>query len=157
VTEFARAGSEDAVALAETAAKTLPEPWSEAGFRAQLSRPEARVWLAREDGETVGFVVVHRVLTEVQVLSLAVAAPFRRRGTGRALLERALEGEPGVREIHLEVRSNDAAAQAFYRCMGFEEVGRRPRFYPGGVDAVLMRRALRQSWAGAPAGEPPRG
>ena len=140
------------MALAETAAKTLPEPWSEAGFRAQLSRPEARVWLAREGGETVGFVVVHRVLTEVQVLSLAVAAPFRRRGTGRALLERVLEGEPGVREIHLEVRSNDAVAQAFYRCLGFEVIGRRPRFYPGGVDAVLMMRELPAESGDAPRG-----
>jgi ribosomal-protein-alanine N-acetyltransferase len=142
VTEFARAGPEDAAALAETAASTLPEPWSEAGFRAQLSRPEARAWLAREGGETVGFVVVHRVLEELQILSLAVAARFRRRGIGRVLLERALASEPGVREIHLEVRSNDPVAQALYRCLGFEEVGRRPRFYPGGVAAALMRRAL---------------
>jgi ribosomal-protein-alanine N-acetyltransferase len=151
VTEVARAGSEHAAALAETAAKTLPEPWTEAGFRAQLSRPETRAWLALEGAETVGFVVAHRVREELQILSLAVAAPFRRRGTGRALLERALESEPGVREVHLEVRSNDAGAQAFYRRVGFGEVGRRPRFYPGGVDAVLMRRALPpQPWSGPP-------
>ena len=140
--KLASARSEDAAALAATAAATLPEPWTKAGFQAQLSLPKARAWLAREGARTVGFVVAHRVLEELQVLSLAVAAPFRRLGTGRALLEKVLESEPGLREVHLEVRSNDAAAQAFCRRVGFGEVGRRPRFYPGGVDAVLMRRAL---------------
>lgn len=136
--KLARARSEDAAGLAAT----LPEPWTEVGFQAQLARPEARAWLAREGPQTVGFGVAHRVLEELQVVSLAVAAPFRRLGTGRALLEKVLEAEPGVREVHLEARSNDAAAQAFYRRVGFGEVGRLRRFYPGGVDAVLMRRAV---------------
>jgi ribosomal-protein-alanine N-acetyltransferase len=144
VIEFALAGSRDAAAFARAAAEALPEPWTEAGFRAQLARPETRAWRACQGSALVGFLVAHRVLDELQVLSLAVAESFRRQGTGRALLERALRSEPGVREVHLEVRSNDAAAQAFYRHAGFAEVGRRPGFYAGGVDAVLMRRVLAQ-------------
>ncbi|MEN8160877.1 MAG: GNAT family N-acetyltransferase [Myxococcota bacterium] len=137
-----RARAEDASPLASLAAAALPEPWCEAGFRAQLARPEARVWLARAGAEPVGFLAAHRVLDELQILALAVAAPARRRGTGRGLLERALASEPDAREVHLEVRSNDAAAQVFYARQGFLPVGRRPAFYPDGVDAVLMRRTL---------------
>ncbi len=139
---LARAGPDDARALAEVAATTLPEPWTEEGFRAQLTRPEARIWLARVGPETIGFLAAHRVLEELQVLALGVVPAARRQGTGRGLLERALASEPGLREVHLEVRSNDADAQAFYGRLGFAPVGRRPGFYPGGVDAVLMCRAL---------------
>lgn len=136
-----RAGPGDAAALAAIAAAALPEPWSEAGFTEELTLPEARVWVARgAAGEAVGYLAAHRVLDELQVLSLAVAAGQRRRGTGRALLERALASEPGLRVVHLEVRSNDAAAQAFYGRVGFRPVGLRRGFYRGGVDAVLLAR-----------------
>ncbi len=138
-----RARPTDAVALARLAAAALPEPWSEAGFAEEIERPEARVWLARDGaGATHGYLVVHRVQDELEVLSLAVAAAGRRRGTGRALLERALASEPGVRAVQLEVRSNDAAAQVFYERLGFRPVGRRRGFYPGGVDALLLTRTL---------------
>jgi ribosomal-protein-alanine N-acetyltransferase len=137
----ARAGPGDAAALAAIAAEALPEPWSEAGFAEEIGLPEARVWVARDRaGHAVGYLVAHRVLDELQVLSLAVAEGRRRRGAGRALLESALTSEPGLRVAHLEVRSNDAAAQAFYQRVGFRRVGLRRGFYPGGIDALLLAR-----------------
>jgi ribosomal-protein-alanine N-acetyltransferase len=137
--EPARSG--DAAALAAIAAEALPEPWSEAGFAEEIGLPEARVWLARGGtGEPLGYLVAHRVLDELQVLSLAVVKEQRRRGAGRALLERALASEPGLRVVHLEVRSNDAVAQAFYHRVGFRPVGLRRAFYPGGEDALLLAR-----------------
>jgi ribosomal protein S18 acetylase RimI-like enzyme len=137
-----RAGPADAAALAALAAASLPEPWSEAGFAAELGAPAARVWLVRGPaGGPVGYLAAHRVLDELQVHSLAVAEAERRRGLGRALVEHAL-AEPGLRVAHLEVRCNDASAQAFYAALGFRPVGRRPRFYPGGVDALTLARPM---------------
>jgi ribosomal-protein-alanine N-acetyltransferase len=131
----------DAPALAAIAASALADPWSEAGFAEEIGLPEARVWVARgAAGEAVGYLVAHRVLDELQILSLAVAEGRRRRGAGRALLERALASEPRLRVAHLEVRSNDAAAQAFYHRAGFRPVGVRRGFYPDGVDALLLAR-----------------
>lgn len=40
----------------------------------------------------------------------------------------------------LEVRAGNAAAVALYRRLGFEEVGRRRRYYADGSDALLMTR-----------------
>jgi ribosomal-protein-alanine N-acetyltransferase len=135
---------EDAGALARMAAEALPEPWSEAGFAAELATPVARVWVARGDaGEPLGYLAAHAVGDEIQVLSLAVATGWRRRGIGRRLLTHALDTEPGARLAHLEVRSDDPGARAFYERMGFRAVGRRPRFYAGGVDALTMARPLR--------------
>ena len=138
-----RAGPGDAAAIAGIAAEALPEPWSEAGFAEEITLPEARVWLARgSQGGALGYLVAHRVLDELQILSLAVASGQRRRGTASALLERALASEAGLRVVHLEVRSNDAAAQAFYDRVGFRPVGLRRGFYPDGADAVLLARAV---------------
>jgi ribosomal-protein-alanine N-acetyltransferase len=39
----------------------------------------------------------------------------------------------------LEVRAGNAGAQALYRKFGYEEAGRRPRYYKdNGEDAILM-------------------
>ena len=139
------ATAEDAAALARLAASALPEPWSEGGFAEEIAAPLARVWVVRgPGGAPVGYVALHAVQDEIQVLSLAVAAPYRRLGIGRSLVEHALAREPGAGIAHLEVRSNDAGAQAFYARLRFRPVGRRAGFYPGGVDAIALARVLHE-------------
>jgi len=134
----------DAAALAGLATASLPEPWSEAGFAEEIEAPEARVWIVRDPaGAPIAYLVAHRVLDEIQVLSLAVAEAHRRRGLGRSLVEHALAEEATLAAAHLEVRSNDAGAQAFYASVRFRPVGRRTAFYPGGIDAISMSRDLR--------------
>jgi ribosomal protein S18 acetylase RimI-like enzyme len=93
-------------------------------------------------GLPIGYLVAHVVQGEIQVLSLAVDACHRRLGIGRRLVEHALEQEPGAAIAHLEVRSNDVGAQAFYARLRFRAIGRRPGFYPGGVDAISLARLL---------------
>ena len=138
------ATARDAAALARLAAEALPEAWSERGFAQEIEAPVARVWVARgRGGGLIGYLVAHVVGDEFQLLSLAVAVRYRRLGFGRLLLEHALAQEPAAAVAHLEVRSNDAGAQAFYARLGFRAVGRRAGFYPGAVDAISMQRVSR--------------
>ena len=131
----------DAAALAGIARAGLPEPWSEAAFAEEIEAGESRAWVVRDPaGAPVGYLVARRVLDEVEILSLAVTPARRRRGLGSALVEHALAAENGWTSAHLVVRSDDAGAQAFYAGLGFRRVGRRPRFYRGGIDAITMRR-----------------
>lgn len=146
-----RARATDAAALARLAAASLPEPWSEAGFAEEIEAPDARVWIVRDPaGAPIAYLVAHRVLDEIQVLSLAVGAAQRRRGLGRSLVEHALGEEVGLAAAHLEVRSNDAGAQAFYASLRFRPVGRRIGFYPGGIDAISMSRDVLAHPPGCP-------
>lgn len=138
------ATARDAAALARLSAEALPEAWSEHGFAQEIEAPIARVWVARGgNGEPIGYLVAHALAGEIQLLSLAVDSRYRRRGIGGMLLEHALAREPGAAVAHLEVRSNDAGAQAFYARQGFRVVGLRPGFYPGGVAAITMSRVSR--------------
>ena len=49
----------------------------------------------------------------------------------------------------LEVRRDNAAAQALYRSRGFEVVAERRGYYDDGEDALVMRCALEGSLLGA--------
>jgi ribosomal-protein-alanine acetyltransferase len=104
-----------------------------------------RVWVAAKAEEVTGAVVVRSIADEAEILELAVGELWRRRGTGRALMEAAL-GEArslGARRVFLEVRESNVAAKALYRELGFAEQGKRQEYYNDPrEDAVLLWRAL---------------
>jgi ribosomal protein S18 acetylase RimI-like enzyme len=81
---------------------------------------------------------------EAELVRIAVAPEARGHGFGRTLLElcQAALAAEGIRELHLEVRASNAAAQALYRRCGWREVGRRPGYYRDGEDALLFSRHL---------------
>jgi ribosomal-protein-alanine acetyltransferase len=90
----------------------------------------------------VGFAVAAVVAGEAELETIAVVADGQRRGVGGLLL-RALVDElktAQASELNLEVRASNQVALGFYRQQGFEEAGRRPRYYADPEeDAVLMK------------------
>ena len=78
------------------------------------------------------------------MLSCAVDAEFPKIGTARLLLQAAFDagGSWGQRRVFLEVAADNMPARALYVGLGFDIVGRRPRYYrrPGGeaVDALIV-------------------
>ena len=137
---------EDAAALAALGAGSLASGWSAQALAAELARDDAwRFALrARAGGPPLGFLLARRGAGELHVLLVAVDPAQRRRGGGSALLEAALAAarDAGLGVAHLEVRAGNEAALAFYARHGFLAVGRRPRYYEGREDAVLMSRPL---------------
>ncbi len=137
-----RGTASDAPAVARLAATALPTLGDAEEVRRFVEAPHAELWLAetREPDPPgtglQGFLLANRVAGEVEVLWMAVGEASRRRGLGRLLVQRALEGACGA---HLEVRAGNEAAQRLYRSSGFCVAGRRPRYYADGEDALRMR------------------
>ena len=120
------------------------DPWSANDF-AECVRSAVPFLVAEEDGAVVGYVVAHAAADEGEILNLGVAPSHRRRGVGRALVERvlALLVQQGVRVVYLEVRESNAVARRLYQSLGFGEVARRARYYRRPVeDAVVLRAAI---------------
>jgi ribosomal protein S18 acetylase RimI-like enzyme len=63
---------------------------------------------------------------DAELLSMAVAEPYRGRGIGRRLGDEflAVLGASGVDRVKVVVGEGNAAAQSAYRAMGFEDAGR---------------------------------
>lgn len=91
--------------------------------------------VAVDTGAIAGFAVWRAVSEgEWELLNLAVAPAFRRRGIGAALIA----GIPPGR-IFLEVRESNAPARALYENQGFRLLGRRKRYYKNPEeDGIVM-------------------
>lgn len=133
----------DAVVALETATEPRPLGWDALG--AEADRQDGLLAVVRDAADVVVAFASARLLAGVaHVLRIAVAPDVRRRGHGTALLAHLVgwAAATGAVEVTLEVRADAAPARALYRAAGFGEVGVRPRYYAGGVDAVLMTRAV---------------
>ena len=133
---------EDIPAIVELDQKSFSLPWPERSFRFEVTNnPASRCWVAELDGKIVGMIVVWLIVDEAHVATLATYPDFRRQGIGKRLLSHALRNliEEGARSSFLEVRESNVAAQELYRKFGYEETGRRRRYYKDNdEDAILM-------------------
>ena len=76
--------------------------------------------------------------------TVGTVAAAQGRGIGAAQLRwmAAEAAARGASALMLEVRASNAVARRLYARHGFEELHVRRRYYPGGEDAVIMRKAL---------------
>lgn len=131
------------IAALET--QCFSDPWSETSVRSELSNPLSLWLVAEEDGKLIGYVGSQSVAPEADVMNLAVAPEWRKKGIGRALMAALIAQlhSRGITALFLEVRISNLPAQNLYRGLGFVEVGRRPKYYVNPTeDALILRKEL---------------
>lgn len=135
-------GAGDVEQVAEIETRAYEFGWSAGVFRDCLRAGHACWVLEGEDG-IVGYGVLSTGAGEAHVLNVCVAPARQGQGHGRRLLKRLLDTARwyGAERVFLEVRPSNRAAQCLYDSVGFNEIGRRPRYYParkGREDAIVM-------------------
>jgi len=122
--------------------QVYPTPWSFALFMSELNLRSTRHYVAaRVGGLVVGYAGVMFSGDEAHVTNIAVDPAWQRHQIGTRLLAnlaRAAVGH-GARNLTLEVRLSNGAAQAMYRRFGFEVEGVRKNYYAeSNEDALIM-------------------
>ena len=120
------------------------DPWPAEAFDRELASPYNHYVGARTDRMLVGYAGIARLGRqppfEYEVHTIGVDPAYQGRGIGRRLLEELLQFADGA-VVYLEVRTDNEAALALYRSVGFTQVGLRRRYYRvSGADAYTMRR-----------------
>jgi [ribosomal protein S18]-alanine N-acetyltransferase len=120
------------------------DPWPAVAFNRELASSHNHYVAARVDGTLVGYAGISRLGRkppfEYEVHTIGVDLAFQGQGIGRRLLDELLNFAGGG-VVYLEVRTDNEAAIALYRSVGFAQVGLRRRYYRvSGADAYTMRR-----------------
>jgi [ribosomal protein S18]-alanine N-acetyltransferase len=122
--------------------ESFTSPWTREMYLAELDNAGVSYcYLAcDENGAALGFCSFWRVLDELHINNLAVAARYRRRGVGTALLNYVLdEGRRlGARRASLEVRRSNESARLLYERLGFTAAGVRRAYYTNPVEDALI-------------------
>ncbi len=128
--------------------------WTSGRIKQQIRCPDTVAIVARRSHAMGGFAIMHYLTNEAHLNLLAVCPSCQRTGIGRGLVGWLEESArvAGIRHIHLEVRSTNCTAQAFYRSLGYEEAELIPRYYNGRETAIRMVHKLRRN-AGFTQGE----
>ena len=133
------------VAAIEAAAYEFP--WSPQIFRDCLAAGHKCWVLQHSSGELAGYGILSTGAGEAHILNLCVAPMWQRHGYGSRMLGHLLDLARMHRacRVFLEVRPSNDKAQVMYERAGFNEVGRRPNYYParrGREDAIVMAMEL---------------
>jgi len=122
--------------------RAYPFPWTLGIFRDCLLA-NYPAWVLAQGERIIGYGLLSLAADEAHVLNLCTAPEAQGQGFGRRLLHALLQlaRARGAKRVFLEVRPSNAAAIALYDTEGFNEIGRRPRYYParnGREDALVM-------------------
>lgn len=137
---------DDLDAVLDIELRAYPFPWTRGIFHDCL-RADYPAWVLQRDGEIIGYGMLSLAAGEAHVLNVCTAPEEQGQGHGRRLLRALLQlaRARGAQRVFLEVRPSNSAAIALYHDEGFNEIGRRPRYYPakhGREDALVMAKEL---------------
>ena len=132
---------EDAAAVERIERASFAVPWSRRAFWEEAQNERTVYLVALLQGEIVGYAGAWILLDEAQITNVAVAPEKRGQGVGRCLMEEMMRRAKvrGAMRMTLEVRPSNEAALTLYKSCGFQDYGRRPRYYQdNGEDAIIM-------------------
>ncbi len=144
-----RAMPTDIGAIVAIEKESFIDPWEQGVFLEALTYYPTTYFVAICEGRIAGFLVGALEDTGENIYghicNLAVSPRFRHCGIGRLLVTRT-ENQFRLElatAVQLEVRVSNAAAQKFYRHMGYQNVFGIESYYANGEDALVMMKWFR--------------
>lgn len=137
---------DDLEAVLDIELRAYPFPWTRGIFQDCL-RAGYPAWVLQADAGIIGYGMLSLAADEAHVLNVCAAPEVQGLGHGRRLLRSLLEmaRTRGAQRVFLEVRPSNVIAIGLYHAEGFNEIGRRRRYYParkGREDAIVMAKEL---------------
>ncbi len=127
-----------------------PDAWSRELFAAEYDasvapHPHSFYQVLTYENEIVGFAGLLYGPPFADITTLGVHPDHTGKKLGAAMLIWLIHTayQLGAEDLLLEVRTDNTRAQRLYADNGFSHIHTRPRYYPGGIDAWIMRKRLR--------------
>jgi ribosomal-protein-alanine N-acetyltransferase len=120
-------------------------PWSQAHFISSIESTH-QCYVLRDGRSIVAYCITSTAADEAELLNITVAPDYQRQGIAKQLLINICDlFDNSIQMLFLEVRESNGAAIALYHSLNFNEVGKRPNYYPakkGREDAIIMAKIL---------------
>lgn len=121
----------------------FPDSYSEASLKSDLSSLSSICLGVVWDCRLCGYCICTSVLDEAELLRIAVAPDFRKKGIASTLMKSLTDecDRRNIANIYLEVRCSNTGARRLYEKFDFIKSGCRKAYYSdNGEDAILYTR-----------------
>ncbi|GAA0202971.1 ribosomal protein S18-alanine N-acetyltransferase [Kangiella japonica] len=126
--------------------RTHEYPWKKS-IHLSCIEQEYPSLVLEQNSTVIGYVVFNYLFDECHLMNITTAPSHQGQGFATQLIKLMYKQAKlaGMQSVLLEVRESNHPALSFYIKEGFEEIGRRPNYYPnkeGREAAIVMRRSL---------------
>ncbi len=125
--------------------------WNQNILKGELENPYSKYYVLKEDKDILGFGGFIDTAQDMEITNIVIRKDCRGKGYGDFLLKFLINEIKDIynqkedvfqRIISLEVNETNEVAINLYRKNGFEEDGRRKKYYENRYDAVIMSRKI---------------
>lgn len=143
---FRQLSTNDVPALLALLEAAFLKAWREETLQKELTHDFSVYIGGFIEGRLVSCAGFWHIMEQADIQTVAVLPAYRKQGIGAETLECLLAAavKRGACEATLEVRVSNRAALALYERAGFQNAGKRPRYYPDGEDAYILFKPLCQ-------------
>lgn len=127
-----RAASQEDADQIDTIESLSPSPWSRSQINAELDYAQGIQLVAhRQNGGIIGWCCARLIPPEAELLKVATASAYKRKGVATLLLEDLFSqcSSRGCSKIYLEVRQHNKTALNLYDKLGFTVQALRKNYY----------------------------
>ena len=130
----------DVEAVARIERRCYPTPWNPNAYYTELSNRSASYFVARAEGQVVGYAGMWVIMDEAHITTIAVEPEHRGLKIGERLLVALLEDAiyRGGSRASLEVREHNVVAQNLYRKYLFRDAAIRKNYYSDNNENALV-------------------
>lgn len=135
---------EDYEEIKDNFQKDFDEFWTASILKSELENNNSKYIVALENEEIVGFAGIIILPDDTEITNIVTKKTKRKKGIGKLLLDKlinmTIEEKKAI--ISLEVNEKNTIAINLYKKFGFEEVGKRKKYYNGIDDAIIMTKKI---------------
>ena len=136
---------DDMFSVIKIAHASLPERYNPTVFNHFYETFSDGFLVAEQYHKIIGFIAGLKTVDGIaKILMLAISQKYRKQGIGSALLTKFLKEIllKNIKQVELEVRTNNTTATNFYKKHGFNITDTITGFYQNGEDAYIMRKRI---------------
>lgn len=137
-TEIREMKREDIPTIMIMEKKLFSTTWEEDMFIEEIEKQYAFVMEIKD--KIIGYICGWKLLDEVNITNIAVAADFQRKGFGKELVKFLMSKlmDEKCFKFFLELRESNLAAKLLYENMGFRMIGLRKNYYHSPQEDALV-------------------
>lgn len=124
--------------------KLFPEVFENRNVKTEFANnPFNKYFILFQKNKIIGFLNIFEIYDKIEIVNINIKDEYQGKGYSKLLMDKLItySNNHNIKNITLEVNSNNSIAINLYKKYEFKEVAIRKKYY-NGIDGILMERKM---------------